>query len=272
MQIFFFRINKYSTYFVYRKIDFSEPNMFERVHHEVKLLYSSGTTLYKTNNYMAAVGCFKKAVNMLHRCRLADEEEEAVQEKLLKKLYINLVVCYNKSNKPLMACTACNELNRLGSLWNNAKVLFHNARALKKIGQFDEAEKRLKRAMKLQPGDKEMELEYELLMKSSKASKEAKQNAETVTQAAIGLVSDEFKREVDDIIGNFKINDEEDQLIIPSYFNSDEIDYFKEVCVRENLFFNKIDRKVEPDEEQSQTHDEQTSSPLEYLLEKIKND
>lgn len=241
--------------------------MFQRVHHEVKLLYSSGSTLYKTNNYMAGIQCFKKAVNMLHRCRLADEKEEAVQTKLLIKLYINLVICYNKVNKPLMTCNCCNELNRLGSLWNNAKVLFQNARALRIIGGYDEAQKRLKRAMKLKPNNEEMEAEYELLMKTWNASIKAKQTAESIRKAAIGLVSDEFKREVDDLVSNFKINNEEDQLIIPSYFNAEEIAYFKEVCIKENLFFHKLDKSVLLDEEQSKA-DEQSEDTVSYALEK----
>ncbi|XP_022821115.1 inactive peptidyl-prolyl cis-trans isomerase shutdown-like [Spodoptera litura] len=219
------------------KINFSESNMFQRVNHEVKMLTVSGTSLFKTNNYYGAIQLFKRAVNMLHRCRLADEQEEAVQEKLLKKLYINLVVCYNKVNKPLFACTACNELNRLGSLWNNPKVLFQNAKSLRMIKSYPEAQIRLKKAMKLQPGNKEMEAEYALLMKQWQDSDETKKHIELVQLPA--SITDEFKREVDDLIKNFKSNNEESKITIPSCFNSDEIAYFKEVCIRENLFFNK---------------------------------
>lgn len=239
--------------------------MFQRVHHEVKKLYSSGTTLFKTNNYMVATQMFKKAVNMLHRCRLADEEEEKVQEKLLIKLYINLAVCYNKVNKPLMACTACNELNRLKSLWNNGKVLFQNAKALRTIGAYESAEKRLKKAMSLHPDSKEMKEEYELLQKTWKASIEAKTNAEKAKKAVTGLISDEFKQEVDELISNFKRN-EKYQLVLPSHFNSEELEYLKEVCIRENLFFNKFDRGEIPDYEESQSD---TGTELKYVLYKL---
>uniref|UniRef100_A0A2A4KA46 peptidylprolyl isomerase n=1 Tax=Heliothis virescens TaxID=7102 RepID=A0A2A4KA46_HELVI len=253
------------------KINFSEPNMFQRVHHEVKLLYSSGSTLYGTSNYVAAIQLFKKAVNMLHKCRLADEKEERVQEKLLKKLYINLVVCYNKVKKPLMACSACNELNRLRSLWNNPKVLFQNAKALRMIGGYDEAHRRLQRAMNMQPGNEEMTAEYDLLMKTWNDSKKSTEKAEIVKQAAIGLVSAEFKKEVDDLVSNFKHNDSENQLIIPSYFSADEIAYFREVCIRENLFFNKLEKSDVPKEEEKQSSEENSN---EFVLQKgteIKN-
>lgn len=226
-----------AIFFFYRKLNLSEANMFQRVSHEVKMLTVSGTSLFKSKNYYAAIQLFKRAVNMLHRCRLADEKEEAIQENLLKKLYINLAVCYNKANKPLLACTACNELNRLGSLWNNPKVLFQNAKSLRMIKSYPEAQMRLKKAMKLQPGNKEMEEEYALLMKQWQESEEAKKRAELVLPPA--TITEEFKREVDDLIKTFKSNDEESKITIPACFNSDEIAYFKEVCIRENLFFNK---------------------------------
>lgn len=238
--------------------------MFQRVHHEVKMLYSSGSTLFKTNNYMAATQMFKKAVTMLHRCRLADEEEEKVQIKLLQKLYINLAVCYNKVNKPLMACTSCNELNRLGSLWNNGKVLFQNAKALRTIGAYESAEKRLKRAMSLYPDNKEMKEEYELLQKTWRASIEAKKNVENAKKTTIGLISDEFKREIDDIISNFKTN-EMFQLVLPSHFNSEELAYIKEVCIRENLFFNQLDKSELPDSAENQPQ----GTELNYALYKL---
>lgn len=200
------------------KIDFAASNMFQRVNHDVKLLYASGSTLYKTNNYIAAIQLFKKAVNMLHKCRLADEKEEQLQEKMLKKLFINLVVCYNKINKPLMACTACNELNRLNSLWNNEKVLFQNAKALRMIGEYKEAKKKLLRAMKLAGEHDLMKAEYELLENARIAHSKTQDMVEKVKRlAAIDLVSDEFKAEIDELIRKFKACEEEYELsLIPA--------------------------------------------------------
>ncbi|XP_047042356.1 inactive peptidyl-prolyl cis-trans isomerase shutdown-like isoform X1 [Helicoverpa zea] len=224
------------------KINFSEANMFQRVEHEVKLLLSSGITLFHTNNYTAAIQLFRKAINMLHKCRLADENEERRQEKLLKKLYINLVVCYNNVKQPLKACTACNELNRLKSLWNNPKALYQNAKALKMIGEYESAIKRLQRAKELKPDNEEMiAAEYDLLMKAWNDSKESKKKTELLQQA-----EDEFKKEVDELISNFKSNDSEHQLIIPSSFSPDQIAYFREVCIRENLFISKHDKSEGP--------------------------
>lgn len=241
------------TIISFRPIDFSEPNTFQRVHHEVKLLLSSGVTLHKSHNYPAAIQLFKKGVHMLHKCRLADEEEEKIQEKLLIKMYTNLAVCYNKTKQPLKACTACNELRRLNSLWNNAKVLFVSAKALRMIGQFDIAEKRLKAALKLKPGKDEILAELELLKKSQEMCNRTK----LVQKVAIARVdiSEDFKKEVDILIKNFKEDNDLHTLSMPSGLNSSEVAYIKETCIRENLFFNKVkkDFPVENDDEQAST-------------------
>ncbi|CAG5056580.1 unnamed protein product [Parnassius apollo] len=238
-------------------INYSEPNTFERVHHEVKLLYGSGVTLHKTKNYTAAIQLFRKGVNMLHKCRLADENEERIQEKLLIKLYTNLAVCYNKVKQPLRACTACNELARLKSLWNNSKVLFQNAKALRMIGQFNMAEKKIKRALKLSPDNEEIKAELELLERTRDSCNQTRLIDNE--NRSLELVSDNFKQEVDQLIKNFKTNINLCKLTLPGGLNSDEMDYIKEACIRENLFFNKIQKSylLDKDTVSSELNDEE---------------
>ncbi|CAG4968717.1 unnamed protein product [Colias eurytheme] len=219
-------------------LNVSEPNTFVRVHKEVKMLYVSGLKWHKLNNYTSAIQLFRKGVNMLHRCRLADEDEEEIQKKLLIKLYTNLAICYNLTKQPYKVCIACNELNRLESLWNNGKVLYQNAKALRMIGQFGLAEKKLKRAINLCPNNNELKVEFDLLEKMShdynlKISLENR-------PADRDTVDNDFKKEVDSLIKNFKENMDLCKLTLPAGMNSLEIEYIKEACVRENVFFNKI--------------------------------
>lgn len=228
--------------FISSKINFSEPNMFERVYHEVRLLYASGSTLYKIKSYIGAIQLFKKGINMLHKCRLADEQEEQKQEKMLIKLYINLVICSNKANKPLLACTACNELNRLRSLYNNGKVLFQNAKALRMIGEYDAAEKKLLRAIKISKDNEMMKAEYELLQNLKQTHNMTKAAADQFKNLEVSLVSEEFKAEVDQLIKNFKSSNTDDELLLPLDLNSDEMDYVKSACIRENVFCKKLDK------------------------------
>lgn len=222
------------------KLDFSEPNIFNRVYSEVKMLYASGITLHKTKNFTAAIQLFRKGVNMLHRCRLADENEEQRQEKLLIKLYINLLVLYNEIKQPLRACTICNELKRLNSLWSNKKVLFQSAKALRMIGEFNEAEKRLKRALKLCPDNETILAELSLLAKTRDDCCKVRLIENKIDNS--NTISDSFKTEVDNLIKNFKENVNICKLTLPGDLNNAEIEYIIEACNKENLFCNKIQK------------------------------
>lgn len=237
--------------------------MFERVYNEVRMMYGSGVTLHKNKNFSAAIQLFRKAVFMLHKCRLADENEEQKQEKMLKRLYTNLAICYNSTKQPLKACIACNELNRLNSLWNNGKVLFQNAKALRMIGQFDSAEKRLKRSIKLCPDRKELKDEYDLLERTRQSCNQSKLIMNEAAELPVDVASDRFKFEVDILIKNFKENEDLCKLTLPEGLNAAEIEYVKGACDREKLFFNKIekdyaldkDEEIEKSDEQSRDQD-----------------
>ncbi|KAJ2944574.1 hypothetical protein O0L34_g3925 [Tuta absoluta] len=245
------------------KVDYSEPNTFQKLYHEVKLLYASGVCLYKSKNYTAAINLFRKAVYMLHRSRLADESEEEKQEKMLKKLYTNLAICYNATKQPLKACVACNEMNRLNSLWNNGKVLFQNAKALRMIGQYDDAEKKLRRAIKLSPNSEEIKAELALLQNTKESCNQARLVMENPTVEA----SDAFKKEVDDLIKNFKENANVCKLILPGSLNTAEVEYIKEACTREHLFYNKIQKDFALDKDAGRPSDNNESESHENLYE-----
>jgi Tfp pilus assembly protein PilF len=65
---------------------------------------------------------YRKAATILEKCSLKDEEEEAKQQHMLLKLYINLAVCYNKRKVPNKACTMCRSALYIQP--RNAKALF----------------------------------------------------------------------------------------------------------------------------------------------------
>lgn len=224
------------------QIDFAEPNIMKRVKHEVHLFYSSGLMLYKTNNYAAAIHEFKKAVNMLHKCRPADENEERMQEMLLKKLYLNLAICHNKLKQPLRACTACNELKRLNGLWNNEKALFQNAKALRMIGDFDGAEKKLKAAMELQSNEN-LTAEFNLLKKLKESWTQKKLISNHILHNSNNIVSDIFKSDIDDLIINFKENLDLCKFSLPGHLNEAEKEYIKEACNKKQLYFTEYNQR-----------------------------
>ena len=75
--------------------------------------------------YTANVVCncrYRKAVNVLENYHLQDGEEEAKQQHMLLKLYINLAVCYNKQKEPKKACVMCKQALYIEP--RNAKAFF----------------------------------------------------------------------------------------------------------------------------------------------------
>lgn len=187
---------------------------------------------------------------MLHKTRLADENEEKQQQKLLIKLYSSLAINYNAIKQPLRACTACNEVNRLTNIWNSPKVLYQNAKALRMIGAFDDAEKKLKRAMKLNPNVPEMEAEWELLQKTRDTCHQMKAVEEIIAKRFEMTITEEFKSEIDNLIRSFKENVNLCKLTLPPNLNSTEVEYIRKVCLRENVFCNNIKTNLALDKEE----------------------
>lgn len=229
--------------------------MYGRVEKEVKNLYAAGSLLYQSNNFLQAANVFRKAIWMLHKCRLADETEQIKQEKWLKKLYFNSAICYNKAKLPLKACVACNELNILKNLWNNSKALFQNAKALRMIGQYDTAQKRLERAKILCSDShyEEIVAELELLKKTKEACNQQKLIGIKLIEKHV--VGEDFKKEVDTLINNFKQNPNLCQLVLPAGLGTPEIKYFREACIRENLFMKTVDVPFEREMENELSSD-----------------
>lgn len=242
----------YLDLYYFRKLNLSEANMFARVLKEAKMLYRSGNEMFKCMNQPLAITFFKRAVNLLQKCRLADEAEEKIQEKLLKKLYMNLAIAYNKSKQPLKACIACNELQRLGNLWNNGKALLQNAKALRMIGQYDSAEKRLRRAIQLYPDSKDMQSELKLLKSTRDACNQDKLLS-TRLLCSEDAVNSKFKEEVQNLIKNYKANPNLCKIILPPGLNSDEMAYVRQVCIQENLFLNSVPKYHEDDIESTES-------------------
>lgn len=211
------------------------------------LLHTSGIELSKTQNLHAAISLFKKAVNILHRARLADEAEEKLQEKMLIKLYTNLAICNNKVKQPLQACVACNELHRLKNIWSDSKIMFTNGKALRMIGAYDEAERRLKRALKLTPNKPEIMAELELLKRDRETLALRKMASIQIAGKSGELVSKEFREEVDAILKNFKMDPEMRSMELPAGLGAAEKDFIKKVCIRENLFCATVDDAIRMD-------------------------
>lgn len=195
-----------------------DKNKFSVVKTKVYILMNSAREKYKTGRTNDAIRSWRKAVEVLQFCQLKDMTEQAEQTALLETLFTNLAVSYNKEDRPLQTLSIINDLRRIADVNQMCKVLFQEGRALIKIGEYDKAKTKLAKALNLQPLNKEVVKELELLekrmIKSSREEKEMAQRAlnfkplpKVIEVKEIEKVSEDFKIEIKKQVLVF-VNDE----------------------------------------------------------------
>lgn len=91
------------------------------------------------------------AVQKLNLCQVADEKEEAEQQALLDKLYIQLSDCYIHVENWKKCCLMVNELHHR-KFNRNVKVMLNEAIALSHIeDSFDRSIRLLRTAQEIEP-------------------------------------------------------------------------------------------------------------------------
>lgn len=128
--------------------------LFEATLRSTKKTISNGKHLFEKGSIESAICKYKKCIEQLENFHFADEREEKEINAFLIKLYLNLCICYNKNNNPQKTCLAMRQLERLSPIKNNPKALYHKARALIMLDDFDKASKCLNQAMKIEPDNK----------------------------------------------------------------------------------------------------------------------
>lgn len=83
---------------------------FRQVHRQALKCYKKGIRSYREGEWYAASKLYDQGCDLLTKYRLKDEKEQAKQERLLVKLYLNLAASSIKINRPTVACTVCREV------------------------------------------------------------------------------------------------------------------------------------------------------------------
>ncbi|KAH8233650.1 hypothetical protein KR026_010970, partial [Drosophila bipectinata] len=126
------------------------------VYPKVQEIHLHGKDCVKRGRYQYAASSFEKAVNSLNYCRLANEKEEEKQTQMLITLYQNLMICYNKINKPQRVCIIMKAVRRLTENNPSCKALFQEGRALLTLGEYEQARTSFLKAQKIQPSNHEI--------------------------------------------------------------------------------------------------------------------
>lgn len=140
---------------------------FNVLRDKVDLLHKKALDDMRTKRYGPAIGVYRKAIQNLELCTLANEDEQNQQQKMLFDYYTNIAECYLHSSNWKKVCSMVNELRRRNAAYVNkdVNILLNEAIAVSHIeDKFDRAIGMMKKAQLLDPCNERVNRELNNLM------------------------------------------------------------------------------------------------------------
>lgn len=147
---------------------------FEQILEVVDALRKSGNEAFSLNHTKRAAGTYSRALRLLENANLKNEHEERMMKQSALKLYLNLSLCDLKDAKSGRACKYARKALEIDP--KNTKALYRFARALRQLGDYQEAKRQIYKAHRLEPGDEQIKKEIKELddeMRKTKKQDEA---------------------------------------------------------------------------------------------------
>lgn len=115
---------------------------------------------YKNKRYRHAISVGQSAIKNLELCNVANESEQAEQQKMLIDLYKHLCDCYIKTQDWKKACIMVNELRHRTKDKQNVEIMLNEAIALSNIeDDFKRSIAILRKAQKIDPHNESINIE-----------------------------------------------------------------------------------------------------------------
>ncbi|KAL0858533.1 hypothetical protein ABMA27_012388 [Loxostege sticticalis] len=230
-----FVISLYSVRDVHAAARFNDLPMEEQTKFEVTFktvtsLHSQAKEFFAKKRYKDAIKNYQQSMNVLGLSRPKDETEEAEIKKLKINVYTNLCVCYCKIKKPKYVFIMCDNLDRISNLDNHCKALFYCGRAHEMLNKHELALKYYKKALKLEPKNKEIGKALaqidDYIKKSAEKEKEIWQNAfkSTPKKEKVLNVDEDFQNGVREMCQDLAGRTEYAKFDLPTGLTKDEID------------------------------------------------
>ncbi|XP_064456203.1 inactive peptidyl-prolyl cis-trans isomerase FKBP6-like [Ornithodoros turicata] len=147
---------------------------FEKAYKVCETKRNTGNEFFHTGEMAKALKCYSSSIVILEKVCTANDQEERMQQALLLKLYNNASLCCLKTGRANMGISYAKEALQIDK--DNAKALFCYGLGSKMLGCYDDAERYLRRALRLEPNSRAIVRELELV--DAKRMKE--QHAEQV--------------------------------------------------------------------------------------------
>lgn len=156
-------------------------NDFYQRYHEALMMDTTAKRAFKKDNIQLAINNYKRAVHELEFAKVTTDEEDKVYNEFMRKVLLNLAVCYNKEKKPRQVLKMIEKMRNLESIDRNPKALYQEGKAFTTLGEFQKARTALSLASKLAPDDENITAALQSLevqmMEDKKAKRIFAQNA-----------------------------------------------------------------------------------------------
>ncbi|XP_052748067.1 inactive peptidyl-prolyl cis-trans isomerase shutdown-like isoform X2 [Galleria mellonella] len=238
-----FIISLYSVRDMYATARFNDLPMEEQRKFEVTVkivdaLHSQAKDIFAKKKYKKAIRNYQQSMSVLGLSQPKNEAEEQQIKKLKIIVYVNLAICYYKINKPKYTLIMCENLDRISDLDKHCKALYYYGKAHQMLGKNEDALIYYKRALKLEPKNKEIgktlaELD-DYLKRSAVKEKEMWQNAlgsaPVEKKEKVYNVDEDFQNGVRDMCQDLAGRNEYSKFDLPTGMTKDEVDCIKSLA------------------------------------------
>lgn len=160
---------------------------FNVIREKVDLLHKKALDEKRNKRYKSAIALYRKAIQSLDLCTLANEDEQEQQQKMLFDYYVNIQECYHHDGNWKKVCTMVNELRRRNAdhVNKDVNILLNEAIAVSNIeDSYTRAIGMMKKAQLLDPCNERVNRELNnLITKKKKYDDEYK----AMCQKAMGI-------------------------------------------------------------------------------------
>lgn len=144
--------------------DFAQVKTFDEAKELTKEARLRAKDYFDNGNISEAVRMYQKIIQMLHLVKVETAYEDE-KNTLFVQIMSNLATCYNIQNKPKKTLSSIQQIESKCSIENQPKLLFTKGKALRMLGEFDEAVITLKKAQLIRPNDHAISKELDKLDK-----------------------------------------------------------------------------------------------------------
>lgn len=213
-----------------------EQSKFETTVKTVKALRADAKDFFTKHKYRKAFKNYQMAMSVLSMARPDTEAESDELKNIKVQIYVNLIVCYSKLDKPKYVLNMCENLDNYIDVNKHCKVQFYCGRAYEALGNNDLAVAHYKKALKLEPKNKEIGNKLAELDARTKTSivteKEMWQKAlksVPVEKKIVYDVDEEFQNVVLEMCHDLARRDEHTKIELPTGLTHEEINCMKDL-------------------------------------------